>query len=69
MEFTCIECEFKFHESRMDTDERTCYDCLEGDDEGTKDRRDPNIRRLVTQHYPDWDIKKKEYVVPPRKRI
>jgi hypothetical protein len=32
MEFTCIKCEFKFHETKMDTDERMCYDCLEEDD-------------------------------------
>ena len=29
MKFTCIKCEFKFHETEMDTDERMCYDCLE----------------------------------------
>ena len=67
MEFTCIKCEFKFHESRMDTDERMCYDCLE-EDENTEDQRDPNIRRSVTMHYPDWDIRNKEYIVPPRQR-
>ena len=67
MEFTCIKCEFKFHESRMDTDERMCYDCLE-EDEDTKDQRDPYIRRSVTMHYPDWDIINKEYIVPPRQR-
>ena len=32
------------------------------------DRRDQNIHRSATKHYPDWDIKKKEYVVPPKKR-
>jgi len=32
------------------------------------DRRDPNIRRSSTKHYPDWDMKKKEYIVPPNKR-
>ena len=32
MEFTCIKCEFKFHETKMDTDERMCYDCVEEDD-------------------------------------
>ncbi len=32
MEFTCIKCEFKFHHTLMDTDERMCYDCLDEDD-------------------------------------
>ena len=33
MEFTCIKCEFKFHHTLMDVDERTCYDCLEKDED------------------------------------
>ena len=33
-----------------------------------KEQRDPNIRRSSTVHYPDWDMKKKEYVVPLNKR-
>jgi len=33
-----------------------------------KEQRDPNIHRSSTVHYPDWDIKKKEYVVPLNKR-
>jgi len=34
-----------------------------------EDRRDPNIKRAtVSQHYPDYDTKKKEYVVPPKQR-
>jgi len=32
------------------------------------EQRDPNIQRSSTTHYPDWDIKKKEYIVPPNKR-
>jgi len=32
------------------------------------ERRDPNIIRSSTVHYPDWDKKKKEYVVPPNQR-
>ena len=32
------------------------------------EQRDPNIQRSSTTHYPDWDIKKKEYVVPPNQR-
>jgi len=32
------------------------------------ERRNPNIRRSSTKHYPDWDMKKKEYIVPPNKR-
>ena len=31
-----------------------------------EERRDPNIRRSSTKHYPDWDMKKKEYIVPPK---
>ena len=34
----------------------------------TGERRDPDISRSSTVHYPDWDKKKKEYVVPPNKR-
>jgi hypothetical protein len=34
----------------------------------TGERRDPDIRRSSTVHYPDWDKKKKEYVVPPNQR-
>ena len=30
--------------------------------------RDPNIRRSSTKHYPDWDMKKKQYIVPPNQR-
>ena len=29
MEFTCIECGFKYDETCGDLDERTCNDCLE----------------------------------------
>ena len=32
------------------------------------ERRNLNIRRSSTVHYPDWDMKKKEYIVPPRQR-
>jgi len=32
------------------------------------EQRDPNIIRSSTVHYPDWDKKKKEYVVPPNQR-
>ena len=32
------------------------------------ERRDPNIRRSSTKHYPDWDMKKKQYIVPPNQR-
>ena len=34
MEFTCIKCEHKFHSTQMDTDERMCYECLEGTNPG-----------------------------------
>ena len=33
-----------------------------------KERRDPNIQRSSTVHYPDWNKKKKVYIVPPNKR-
>jgi len=29
MMFTCIECEHKFYQCDMDTEERTCLECLE----------------------------------------
>ena len=32
------------------------------------ERRNPNIRRSSTAHYPDWDMKKKAYILPPNKR-
>ena len=32
------------------------------------ERRDPDIRRSSTVHYPDWNMKKKEYIIPPRQR-
>ena len=32
------------------------------------ERRNPNIRRSSTKHYPDWDKINKEYVVPPKQR-
>ena len=35
--WTCIICEFKFPESEMDMDERTCLECMEeiyGGDDG-----------------------------------
>ncbi len=31
MKFTCICCNHKFSQDMMDTEERMCYDCLEGD--------------------------------------
>ena len=34
----------------------------------SKERRKPNIKRSSTVHYPDWDKKKKVYIVPPNKR-
>jgi len=74
MEFTCIECgESYIQDVSGDADERSCYKCL-GTEEvfvphGSKDeRRDPDIRRSSTGHYPDWDMKKKKYIVPPNQR-
>ena len=34
----------------------------------TTERRDPDISRSSTTHYPDWDKINKEYVVPPKQR-
>jgi len=31
------------------------------------ERRDPNIKRSSTTHYPDWDMKKKIYITRKRK--
>jgi hypothetical protein len=58
--WTCNECETLYDETDGDTDERMCNKCLE--------RRDPNIIRSSTKHYPDWDKINKEYVVPPKQR-
>jgi len=41
---------------------------VKSNNEIDKEQRDPNIRRSSTVHYPDWDMKKKEYVVPLNKR-
>ena len=80
-EYTCIECEELYDDTDGDTDERMCYKCLDRiyDESGVidvdkdgnlvkGDRRDPNIRRSSTKHYPDWDMKKKQYIVPPNQR-
>ena len=74
-EYTCIECENLYNDSDGDTDERMCNKCLDiiynesgvidVDKDGNLvkgDRRDPNIRRSSTVHYPDWDMKKKKYL-------
>ena len=60
-EYTCIECENLYDDTDGDTDERMCNECL------NKERRDPNIRRSSTKHYPDWDIKNKKYITRKRK--
>jgi len=75
-EYTCIECENLYNDSDGDTDERMCNKCIDeiktekdikNDLYGTEvygkiERRDPNIRRSSTVHYPDWDMKKKKYL-------
>ena len=61
-EYTCIECEHLYDDRDGDTDERMCNKCL------NKERRSSNIHRSSTVHYPDWNMKKKEYIVPPNKR-
>ena len=77
-EYTCIECENLYDDTDGDTDERMCDKCLDNfsTEEELTDMlddkkgylRDPNIRRSSTVHYPDWDMKKKEYIVPPKQR-
>ena len=77
-EYTCIECENLYDNMDGDTDERMCNKCLNNfsSEEELTDMlddkkgylRDPNIQRSSTVHYPDWDKKKKEYVVPPNQR-
>ena len=53
MEFTCIKCEFKFHETNMDTDERMCYDCLDEDEtEPTTDDEYNKRALLFEDKYP-----------------
>ena len=72
-EYTCIECENLYDNKDGDTDERMCRKCLDriyDEDRNLVkgERRNPNIRRSSTTHYPDWNKKNKEYVVPPNKR-
>jgi rubredoxin len=81
--WTCIECSTLYDDSDGDTDEKMmCNKCIDeiktekdikNDLYGTEvygkiERRDPNIRRSSTKHYPDWDKINKEYVVPPKQR-
>ena len=78
-EYTCIECECLYDNTDGNTDERMCNKCLDGepttaDEHNNKwllensERRDPNIQRSSTVHYPDWDMKKKKYVVPKQRK-
>ena len=64
-EYTCIECENLYDERDGDTDERICNNCS---CQIYKEQRNPNIQRSSTVHYPDWDKKNKEYVIPPKER-
>jgi DNA-directed RNA polymerase subunit RPC12/RpoP len=64
-EYTCIECENLYDDMDGDTDERICNKC---GCQIYEEQRNPNIKRSSTVHYPDWDMKKKEYVVPPNQR-
>jgi len=68
IEITCIECGHKFNKFQGDMDNRTCMTCVLKRDDPEAIRRDPNIRRSSTAHYPDWDMKKKQYIVPPNQR-
>ena len=64
-EYTCIECENLYNDMDGDTDERLCNKC---GCQIYEKQRNPNIKRSSTIHYPDWDMKKKEYIVPPNQR-
>ena len=68
--WTCIECEALFSDEDGDIYEKImCNKCIEKIYAPTSgERRDPDIRRSSTKHYPDWDMKKKEYIVPPKQR-
>jgi hypothetical protein len=81
-EYTCIECENLYDDRDGDTDERMCNKCLNKiydenhhssvyhgvDNIQNEEQRDPNIIRSSTVHYPDWNKKNKEYVIPPKER-
>ena len=45
-------------------DSDMCSQCKEHAD--TVDRRDDNIRRSSTVHYPDWDLINKKYITRKR---
>jgi len=64
-EYTCIECEHLYDYNNGDMNERMCNRCI--DKLYNEERRDPNMQRSSTVHYPDWDKKNKKYIV--RKRI
>ena len=82
-EYTCIECENLYDDTDGDTDERMCNKCgnqiydenhhsiiYHGvDNIQNEERRDPNIRRSSTVHYPDWDMKNKKYITYRKRRI
>jgi len=63
-EYTCIECENLYNDMDGDTDERLCNKC---GCQIYEERRNPNIKRSSTTHYPDWDMKKKIYITRKRK--
>jgi len=69
-EYECKECSTLYDDSDGDTDERMmCNKCIEKIYASTSgDRRNPDIRRSSTKHYPDWNMKKEEYVIPPKRR-
>ena len=74
IEWTCTECgESYIRDVSGDADERSCYKCLDIEEvfvphESKGEQRDPDIRRSSTVHYPDWNMKKKKYIIPPRQR-
>ena len=60
MEFTCIKCEFKFHHTLMDTDERMCYDCLDEDDTAPatvdEDNEEDSVYDRTQQYGPPYSM-------------
>jgi hypothetical protein len=80
-EYSCIECENLYDDMDGDTDERMCNKCLNKiydedhhssvyhgvDNIQNEERRDPDIRRSTTKHYPDWDKRNRKYITRKRK--
>jgi hypothetical protein len=70
-EYTCIECENLYDDTDGDTSFGMCNKCLDiiynkSLKRKSEERRDPNIRRSSTVHYPDWDLINKKYITRKR---